>query len=109
MITHQKRILNISKNIKKILIPKNLLQAILLLQQKQIIITKRSIGSLKLSQAQIKSLDQRQQEQKKTINIFTNDSILIFAYKLLTKIYYAYWFSSIITPLSLRMRFPLKN
>ena len=84
MIIHRKRIHNILKITKKIPKVKNIPQVILQ-QQSQMAITKKTIGNREILPIQIKNLDQPQQEQRKTINISMNDPILIFAYKLLNQ------------------------
>ena len=81
----QRKNLNIIKIIKKIPKIRDIPQVILLQQRSQIAIAKKITGNLKILPIQIKNLDQHQQEQRKTINISTNDSILIFAYKLLNQ------------------------
>lgn len=81
----QRKNLNIIKITKKIPKIRDIPQVILLQQRSQIAITKKITGNLKILPIQIKNLDQHQQEPRKTINISTNDSILIFAYKLLNQ------------------------
>jgi len=81
----QRKNLNIIKIIKKIPKIRDIPQVILLQQRSQIAIAKKITGNLKILPIQIKNLDQHQQELRKTINISTNDSILIFAYKLLNQ------------------------
>jgi hypothetical protein len=81
----QRKNLNVIKITKKIPKIRDIPQVILLQQRSQIAITKKITGNLKILPIQIKNLDQHQQEPRKTINISTNDSILIFAYKLLNQ------------------------
>lgn len=109
MIIQQRKNHNTIKITKKILRIKDTPQVILLQHQNQIAI-KKTMLRIKISPIQIKNLEQRQQEQRKTINISMNDSTLIFAYNLLNKKYIILnLFSSIITPISLQMLFLLEN
>lgn len=109
MIIQQRKNHNTIKITKKMPRIKDTPQVILLQHQSQIAI-KKTMLRIKISPIQIKNLEQRQQEQRKTINISMNDSTLIFAYNLLNKKYIILnLFSSIITPISLQMRFLLEN